>query len=136
MSRHCRVDKTCRRDKLRRRRRAGRERRRPSRQAASPQPTGTPLLSIHGLHAAYGKIVALKGVDLSVNRGEIVARVARSARALGIRTVAVYSAADANARHAAPAASNEPGPGPVESIAELTSGGSVSQIVDTQLRLT
>jgi branched-chain amino acid transport system ATP-binding protein len=32
-----------------------------------------PLLSIRGLRAAYGKIVALKGVDLDVHDGEIVA---------------------------------------------------------------
>ena len=33
----------------------------------------TALLQISGLQAAYGKILALKGVDLEVNRGEIVA---------------------------------------------------------------
>jgi branched-chain amino acid transport system ATP-binding protein len=33
----------------------------------------TPLLAIHGLRAAYGKIEALKGVDLEINPGEIVA---------------------------------------------------------------
>jgi branched-chain amino acid transport system ATP-binding protein len=33
----------------------------------------TALLQITGLQAAYGKILALKGVDLEVNRGEIVA---------------------------------------------------------------
>src|ERR1700754_1246783 len=32
-----------------------------------------PLLSIRGLRAAYGKIEALKGVDLDINAGEIVA---------------------------------------------------------------
>ena len=32
-----------------------------------------PLLAIRGLQAAYGKIVALKGVDLDVGHGEIVA---------------------------------------------------------------
>jgi branched-chain amino acid transport system ATP-binding protein len=32
-----------------------------------------PLLAIRGLRAAYGKIEALKGVDLEINRGEIVA---------------------------------------------------------------
>ncbi len=32
-----------------------------------------PLLMIRGLQAAYGKIVALKGVDLDVGHGEIVA---------------------------------------------------------------
>ena len=37
---------------------------------------------------------------LIANRGEIALRVMRSARALGYRTVAVYSTADANARHA------------------------------------
>ncbi|ABD87181.1 ABC transporter ATP-binding protein [Rhodopseudomonas palustris] len=33
----------------------------------------TPLLSIRGLRAAYGKIEALKGVDLDIAQGEIVA---------------------------------------------------------------
>jgi branched-chain amino acid transport system ATP-binding protein len=32
-----------------------------------------PLLAIEGLRAAYGKIEALKGVDLDIKRGEIVA---------------------------------------------------------------
>ncbi len=36
---------------------------------------------------------------LVANRGEIACRIFRSARRLGIRTVAVYSDADANARH-------------------------------------
>ena len=36
---------------------------------------------------------------LIANRGEIACRVARGARALGIRTVAVHSDADANALH-------------------------------------
>jgi 3-methylcrotonyl-CoA carboxylase alpha subunit len=38
---------------------------------------------------------------LIANRGEIACRVATSARRLGVRTVAVYSDADANARHVA-----------------------------------
>ena len=36
---------------------------------------------------------------LIANRGEIACRVMRTAKELGYRTVAVYSAADANARH-------------------------------------
>ena len=36
-------------------------------------PSATPLLAIRGLRAAYGKIEALKGVDLDINNGEIVA---------------------------------------------------------------
>src|SRR6202049_1072387 len=35
--------------------------------------TTTPLLAIRSLRAAYGKIEALKGVDLEINAGEIVA---------------------------------------------------------------
>ncbi len=35
-------------------------------------PTSTPLLSIRGVKTFYGKIIALKGVDLDVGEGEIV----------------------------------------------------------------
>ena len=36
-------------------------------------PSAAPLLAIRSLRAAYGKIEALKGVDLEINPGEIVA---------------------------------------------------------------
>ena len=35
-------------------------------------PTDVPLLAIHNLTAAYGRIEALKGVDLHIKKGEIV----------------------------------------------------------------
>ncbi|MCX5516086.1 ABC transporter ATP-binding protein [Kaistia algarum] len=35
-------------------------------------PTGTPLLQVRGAKTFYGKIIALKGVDIEVNQGEIV----------------------------------------------------------------
>ncbi|MBC7577838.1 MAG: ABC transporter ATP-binding protein, partial [Tardiphaga sp.] len=35
--------------------------------------TPTPLLAISDLRASYGKIEALRGVDLSIARSEIVA---------------------------------------------------------------
>src|SRR3984957_6096160 len=40
---------------------------------------------------------------LIANRGEIAVRIAKTARRLGIRTIAVYSDADANAAHVAAA---------------------------------
>jgi branched-chain amino acid transport system ATP-binding protein len=33
----------------------------------------TPLLAVRGVRAAYGKIEALKGVDIEIKPGEIVA---------------------------------------------------------------
>jgi branched-chain amino acid transport system ATP-binding protein len=35
--------------------------------------TSTPMLAIRGLYASYGKIEALRGIDLSIAKGEIVA---------------------------------------------------------------
>jgi len=45
---------------------------------ATPPPAaaaGEPLLSVHGVKTYYGNIIALRGVDLDVNTGEIVAMI-------------------------------------------------------------
>ena len=41
-------------------------------QADAPRPAGKPLLQLRGVQTFYGKIQALKGVDIDVNEGEIV----------------------------------------------------------------
>jgi branched-chain amino acid transport system ATP-binding protein len=41
--------------------------------APAAQAQGAPLLAVRGVKTYYGKIVALKGVDLDVHQGEIVA---------------------------------------------------------------
>ena len=41
-------------------------------QATAPRPAGKPLLQLRGVQTFYGKIQALKGVDIDVNEGEIV----------------------------------------------------------------
>jgi branched-chain amino acid transport system ATP-binding protein len=40
--------------------------------SAAPRPAGKPLLQLRGVQTFYGKIQALKGVDIDVNEGEIV----------------------------------------------------------------
>ena len=39
---------------------------------ANPAPRGAPLLTVSGVETFYGKIQALKGIDLEVRQGEIV----------------------------------------------------------------
>src|SRR5664279_935793 len=49
---------------------------------------------------AQGLLTTMFRKILIANRGEIACRVIKTARRLGVRTVAVFSEADANARHA------------------------------------
>src|SRR6266516_3870271 len=60
-------------------------------------PSRRPLWALLRVRPGYRLMFAK---ILIANRGEIACRVIKTARRLGIRTVAVYSDADANARHA------------------------------------
>jgi branched-chain amino acid transport system ATP-binding protein len=59
----------------------------------------TALLQISGLRAAYGKIVALKGVDLEVNRGEIVALIGSNGAGKSTLMMSVFGRPRAQAGH-------------------------------------
>jgi branched-chain amino acid transport system ATP-binding protein len=59
----------------------------------------TALLQISGLRAAYGKIVALKGVDLEVARGEIVALIGSNGAGKSTLMMSVFGRPRAQAGH-------------------------------------
>jgi len=59
----------------------------------------TALLQIIGLRAAYGKIVALKGVDLEVHRGEIVALIGSNGAGKSTLMMSVFGRPRAQAGH-------------------------------------
>src|SRR5690606_35687536 len=58
--------------------------------------SGKPLLSVRGVETYYGKIVALRGVDLDVNRGEIVTLI--GANGAGKSTLMMTICGDPRAR--------------------------------------
>src|SRR3546814_3885455 len=57
-----------------------------------------PAWSQHAAGSAWGRSLMFKKI-LIANRGEIACRVIKTARKMGIKTVAVYSDADARALH-------------------------------------
>src|SRR5882757_5217155 len=56
-----------------------------------------PLLAIRGLRAAYGKIEALKGVDLEINSGEIVALIGANGAGKSTLMMTIFGAPRARA---------------------------------------
>ncbi len=58
---------------------------------------GTPLLSVRGVETYYGKIVALRGVDIDVNAGEIVTLI--GANGAGKSTLMMTICGDPQARN-------------------------------------
>jgi ABC-type branched-subunit amino acid transport system ATPase component len=65
----------------------------------------TPLLAIRDLHAAYGKIEALKGVDLDIKPGEIVALIGANGAGKSTLMMSVFGRSSAS-RGRVPAGSN------------------------------
>ena len=59
----------------------------------------TPLLAIRGLRAAYGKIEALKGVDLDINVGEIVALIGANGAGKSTLMMSIFGKPRARAGH-------------------------------------
>ena len=59
----------------------------------------TALLQIQGLRAAYGKIVALKGVDLEINAGEIVALIGANGAGKSTLMMTIFGKPRARAGH-------------------------------------
>jgi branched-chain amino acid transport system ATP-binding protein len=59
----------------------------------------TPLLAIRGLRAAYGKIEALKGVDLDINAGEIVALIGANGAGKSTLMMSIFGKPRARAGH-------------------------------------
>jgi len=59
----------------------------------------TPLLKIENLHAAYGKIEALKGVDLDIQPGEIVALIGANGAGKSTLMMSIFGRPRARAGH-------------------------------------
>ncbi|MBN9040662.1 MAG: ABC transporter ATP-binding protein [Rhizobiales bacterium 62-47] len=59
----------------------------------------TPLLAIRGLRAAYGKIEALKGVDLDIQPGEIVALIGANGAGKSTLMMSIFGRPRARAGH-------------------------------------
>lgn len=58
---------------------------------------GKPLLAIEGVHASYGNISALKGVDLIVNAGEIVTMIGANGAGKSTLMMSIYGMPRAHA---------------------------------------
>jgi branched-chain amino acid transport system ATP-binding protein len=57
----------------------------------------TPLLAIEGVHASYGNIAALKGIDLIVNAGEIVTLIGANGAGKSTLMMSIYGMPRAHA---------------------------------------
>src|SRR5574340_1764294 len=67
--------------------------------SAAGAPASTPLLQLRGVETFYGKIQALRGVDIDVNKGEIVTLIGANGAGKSTTMMTIFGAPRARRGH-------------------------------------